>query len=783
MAQYHLTAKYISRAKGQSAVASAAYRSTSKLEDERLGKSFNYSAKDDLLHSAILLPAGAPDRLGDRQALWNEVEAGETRKNSQVAREVEFALPRELSDEANIELARSYVQEAFVNLGMVADLNLHKPMGEDGQAKPHAHVMLTLRSVSEEGFGAKVREWQTWRDPAMLKAWRELLATRSNEALAREGHSCRVDHRSYRDRGIDLKPQSKLGPVAAKLKSLGLGSARADEQQRVADHNGKLLMSKPWLGLDHLTEHQSTFTKAEVACFVARNSTGAEQFATIMARMMTHPDLVRVGEGKRGEERYSTRRMIAIERSLASHAAELAKSKGSIDCRGKYPTDYSTPLGPEQRKALEHVTGAGDLKLVTGYAGSGKSRMLGSAREVWEAAGYNVRGAALSGIAAENLEHGSGITSRTLASWEFAWSEGRDQLGKRDVLVIDEAGMVGSRQFERVLNAARKAGAKVVLVGDPEQLQAIEAGAAFRMLAERHGVVELTTVVRQRGRHAEWMRQATKELATGRTTQALDRYNAAGMVHASETRAEAMAALVEQWDRDRQYKPERSQLILAYTRADVAQLNELAREKMRASGALQGDDVVLKTERGARTVAVGDRVMFLQNDRGMGVKNGTLGTLQSVNSGRLAIELDDGMRVGGGKVVSVDLAKYTNLEHGYASTIHKSQGATVGRTKVMASRAFDRHATYVAATRHVGRMDLHFGKDEFKDRAEVMRSLARPRAKDTTLDYVQNSRDRAGARAAAQKHMRQQAPQREAGMIQSIMAKMRQRQQEQERGR
>ena len=151
--------------------------------------------------------------------------------------------------------------------------------------------------------------------------------------------------------------------------------------------------------------------------------------------------------------------------------------------------------------------------LVVGYAGSGKSTMLGVARRAWAAEGYRVRGAALSGVAAEGLEAGSGIECRTIASLEYAWGQGKELLEAREVLVVDEAGMVGSRQMERLLSQARAAGAKVVLVGDPEQLQAIEAGAAFRALAERHGAAEITEVRRQR---AEWQRQATRELATGR---------------------------------------------------------------------------------------------------------------------------------------------------------------------------------------------------------------------------------------------------------------------------
>src|SRR3954465_10991161 len=156
-------------------------------------------------------------------------------------------------------------------------------------------------------------------------------------------------------------------------------------------------------------------------------------------------------------------------------------------------------LGDEQRAAFRYGTSNRDLALVAGYAGTGKST-TSAARRPKEASGYTVRGAALSGIAAEAREGGSGIKSRTIASLEHAWGHGREQLTKRDVLVIDEAGMVGSRQMERVLSRAAEAGAKGGLAGGPEQLQgreerhAMEAGGAFCALAERHGAAEITAV-------------------------------------------------------------------------------------------------------------------------------------------------------------------------------------------------------------------------------------------------------------------------------------------------
>ncbi|MDD2868861.1 AAA family ATPase [Neomegalonema sp.] len=292
--------------------------------------------------------------------------------------------------------------------------------------------------------------------------------------------------------------------------------------------------------------------------------------------------------------------------------------------------------------------------MVIGYAGTGKSAMLGVAREAWEASGYGVRGVALSGIAAENLESGSGISSRTIASMEHGWGQGRDMLTSRDVLVIDEAGMVGTKQMERVLSHAAEAGAKVVLVGDPQQLQSIEAGAAFRSIHDRHGGVEIHEVRRQR---EDWQRDATRDLATGRTGNAISAYDRHGMVHSAETREQARGDLIDRWDRDRQASPDSSRIILTHTNAEVRELNEAARERMREAGDL-GEEVRVTVERGERNFAAGDRVMFLQNERGLGVKNGTLGTVEQVSAQSMTVQTDDGCSI------AFDLKDYDRIDHG-----------------------------------------------------------------------------------------------------------------------
>jgi Ti-type conjugative transfer relaxase TraA len=733
MAIYHLHVKVIGRKSGSSALASAAYRSGSRLRDERLERSHDFSGKRGVVHSEVMLPENAPEAWRDRERLWNDVEAFEVRKDAQLAREIEFAIPRELNEAQGIELARDFVRDEFVDRGMIADLNVHWDMAEDGMPKPHAHVMLTMRKVEENGFGQKVREWNRTE---MVERWRERWAALANERLAELDIDARIDHRSLEAQGIALEPQSQIGAPAKRIEVRGIEGEgteadRAEMHREIARGNGARIITDPSLGLDAITQQQSTFTRRDLAKFAHRHSDGIDQFNEVMGAMRRAPDVVELGKDARGEDRFTTRSMIEAEQRLYRATEVMAERKrhevrnADREAALALAERRGFALSGEQAEALARVTDGRDLSVVVGHAGTGKSAMLDVAREAWEAAGYEVRGVALSGIAAENLESGSSISSRTIASMEHGWEQGRDLLASRDVLVIDEAGMVGTRQLERVLSHAAEAGAKVVLVGDPKQLQSIEAGAAFRSIYERHGGAEIGEVRRQR---EDWQRDATRDLADGKTGHALEAYRSRDMVHEAQTRDQARGDLIERWDQDRQASPDRSRIVLTHTNDEVRALNEAARERMRAAGDL-GDDVRVTVDRGVRNFASGDRVMFLQNERGLGVKNGTLGTVEQVSAQSMAVRTDDD------RSVHFDLKDYNRIDHGYAATIHKAQGMTVDRTHVLATPGMDTHSSYVALSRHRDGVELHYGRDDFVNQDRLTRTLSRDRAKDMASDY------------------------------------------------
>jgi hypothetical protein len=491
--------------------------------------------------------------------------------------------------------------------------------------------------------------------------------------------------------------------------------------------------------LQALTQQQSTFTRQDLARLIHRQSDGAAQFTAIMAKVEASPERVAVGVDGRGRARFSTREMVGIEQRLVETATVLNKRtthRVNDRERSGVVTGRHRQLSAEQVLAYQHVTRSRDLAVVVGIAGGGKSTMLGTAREVWEGQGYRVRGAALAGIAAEGLAGSAGIESRTIASWELAWDQDKDPLTARDILVVDEAGMIGSRSLGRLVDRVHRAGAKLVLVGDAEQLQAIEAGAAFRAIAERVGVIAITEPRRQQ---VEWQRLATRELASARTDAALDRYETAALVQRHATREAARAGVISAWQEARAQHPEQSQLILAHERVDVRALNMAARAVRRAAGEL-GDDQLLQTAAGAQVFAEGDRIYFLRNERGLGgsggagVKNGTLGTLMRIEGERLTVVLDG--QTGTGQTVTFDLSDYADIGHGYAATIHKNQGATVDQAHVLATPGMDRHLAYVAMSRHRHAARLHWSEEDFGSAVGLRDRLGRERAKDTTLDYA-----------------------------------------------
>jgi Ti-type conjugative transfer relaxase TraA len=765
MALYHLSMKPISRASGRSSVASAAYRAAERLENERDGLVHDFSRRSGVEHAEIVIPAGADAEWAKkRSALWNAAEASEKRKDARVAREIEVSLPHELTGEQRLALTREFAQGLADRYGVAVDFAIHSPHGKTDIRNHHAHIMMTTRKAGPDGLGEKSdlelenKKLQALGLPTSHEQLRDIRIgweQRTNEHLAQAGLDIRVDHRSHQERGLEIEPTQHMGVHATQMERRGKDVSRVRLDEEAAQRNAALIREKPDQVLTLITAEKSVFDRHDVARVLHRYVDGAEAFQAAFAKVMASPALVELQAEQRDEQgrvveqaRYSTREMVSIERDMAISADRMAEGRGfgvagrHVDAAVGAQQRAGIQLADEQLAAVAHVAGPERIAAVVGLAGAGKSTMLAAARQAWEAQGYHVHGAALAGKAAEGLEESSGIASRTLASWERGWERGFDQLGPRDVFVIDEAGMVGSKQLSRFITEADRAGAKIVLVGDPEQLQPIGAGAAFRSVAERVGFVELEGVRRQR---EDWQRAASVDFGRYRTAEGLAAYAERGAIRLEDTGEQVRGAIVRDVMADMEARPDGSRLVLAHRRADVQDLNEVIRAARQERGELAGE-IAYQTTEGARSFAPGDRLLFRENNRDLGVKNGMLGTVERAEAagfaatgladdGRLVVRLDSARGPGQGRAVSVSMADYAAVDHGYAITIHKAQGATVDRAYVLASGTMDRHLTYVAMTRHRDEAQLYASREEFRAEGALSARLSRSQAKETTLDY------------------------------------------------
>jgi hypothetical protein len=244
MAIYHLTAKVISRGKGQSAIAAAAYRSGERLRDEQADEQKFYQARAERIEfTAILAPKGAPEWAHDRNGLWNHVERAEKRKDAQLAREIEIALPHELTAQQREWLVKDFSREAFVRKGYAVDIAIHAPDKTSDDRNHHAHLMVTMRTLDGDGFAAK-------KDPAMNKReqlgeWREQWAHLANRHLERHGHEARIDHRSLKEQGVEREAGIHLGYAANEMAQRGAQSDRMDALKAVMTRNDiRVVMGK-----------------------------------------------------------------------------------------------------------------------------------------------------------------------------------------------------------------------------------------------------------------------------------------------------------------------------------------------------------------------------------------------------------------------------------------------------------------------------------------------------------------------------------------------------------
>lgn len=345
---------------------------------------------------------------------------------------------------------------------------------------------------------------------------------------------------------------------------------------------------------------------------VAIRAPGQEERFTTVGRLRLERELLGLADDRR-EERLACARPELVEEALARRA-----------------------LSDEQAELVRALTcGPGGVQVVRAPAGAGKTFVLDAAREAWTRSDVRVIGCALSARAAAELRGQAATDTTTIARLKRSLDHGRP-LPAYGVLVVDEAGMVGTADLHRLASSSREVHTRIVLVGDDRQLPEIQAGGAFRALAERHGQTGLREVRRQRH---DWDRRALAALRNGEPATWAQAYTDAGRVVTASSATEVRERLAaDRWHAHRQGA---DALMIAARRSDVADLNQRARDRMRVAERLRGDDVEL----GRRSFAAGDRVVLGRNDRRLGVVNGDRDHIITLTADRVTVRLDRGADV------------------------------------------------------------------------------------------------------------------------------------------
>jgi conjugative relaxase-like TrwC/TraI family protein len=512
-----------------------------------------------------------------------------------------------------------------------------------------------------------------------------------------------VDGEGLRDQWTARAAELGFDPaavVAATIGRRGPGSLDAAEVEGLLDR-----LASP----GGLTRRKASFARRDIVqaiCSGLRPGaevTGENIEQLSEAFMATRP-VVRLGARTRSggvpteeRRRWSTIEMLHCENALIASALNARDARIAVapDAVIHAAVAGRPGLADEQTAMVRSVCGSGDgVQVVIGAAGTGKTYALDTAREAWERSGHIVIGCALAARAARQLEAGSGIRSTTIAWLLNELDQPDASLLEQSVVVVDEASMVDTRTLARLAEHTTQARAKLLLVGDHHQLPEIDAGGAFAGLAIRLGAAQLAENRRQQ---QAWERNALDQLRSGDTATALTSYERHGRIITSDSAPGAFATMAVDWWSATQ-AGERA-LMIATRNADVDDLNEAARDHLRAAGLLEGPDL----QAGGRAFAAGDYVLFTRADHNLGVINGTTATVKSVNTheGTLAAVTTDGERV----EVPTRYLQHRRLTHVYATTVHKAQGATVDRLLVYGDDRLYRESAYVALSR--GRVENH----------------------------------------------------------------------------
>jgi Ti-type conjugative transfer relaxase TraA len=732
---------------GSSATGLSAYIARDARLDHS-GDRFTFAHRADELESGgLILPKDAPEWAGDAARVWREAERAEQtldrktgewrwKKNGQVAKHMTIALPREATVEQRQAMLMEFVnQEIQPQLhGVVVEWAIHR---DDNN--PHAHLLISTRSLSGDGFGKKARGMNP--DFASkggrhfigeAENWDNRWASFQSAYFQEHGITAEVRERRAVPEEHYTRGQMKDAQVTAERAAIAQENEAA-ELARLRD---------PEKILEQLTAQRAIFTARDVRQALNKSGLEGKEREALEAAITGHADVIPLANARGDEIGWTTRQVRAEEQGIIASAARIGAASGrELGRAGRGKLDAASLLS-EQRVAAERITDGRQIGIVIGRAGTGKSFTLGTARQAFEVEGYRVIGLAPTNAVVADLRKDGYSHAATLHRELGQIERGKTRWDSRTVVMVDEAAMIDNAIMGRLLKAAEHSGAKLILAGDDRQFQSVSRGGMFTELVARHGAAELTTVHRQR---QAYQARASEDFAKGEMLAALTAYDARGQIvwcdSLEEARAQAVAA---------QASVEGPGFLYASTNKEVEALNRAEQGRRRAQREAAGEVLQaqsFQTVRGEVSIAAGERVQFYETQRPLGIATSEFGTVRAVAPDRLEITKDDG------STVSFNPAAYDKWGLGYSGTGYKGQGKTQPRTAAVYDNpyAWDSRAAYVIGTRHRDDYQLFVPKELAADLP-------------TLVGQIEKKREDRGASIRFEEIEREQVQQARSGM-------------------
>ena len=736
----------VSRSNGKNACCKGSYNARTIIRDEKTNVVYNFSDRLDNVYHDILLPDHVNLKFKNPSVLMNAIEKAERKDNSQLVKEFVLALPDE--DNVSLEIKKEMVHEfihrsKWIQEGLGVQVDIHKP--HDGEKNWHAHLLITTRRFLDTGLGFEIKKARDL-DP-QVRGGRTNTYVKSNEEINLGKMWEEVQNDIFKNHGLEnrvdtigINPQEHVGAV--RMRSVLNQAADRNEAKRIAEiehlNNGSAV-------LDKVTNHMSVFSRGDLVRAV-KHVPDIEVRERLVEDALSNKSVVALFRQDNSKTQYFTTAEIRAEEEkvlrLSGYVANLSNvfmtsDKSLLKRTGELVGSAIGSLSGEQHIALtELITSNSALRILRGRAGVGKSHVLGQVALIARASNINVIGLTPTHKAKEALRASGFERTDTIKGMLFKLANGRFSLPKNSLLVVDEAGMIGNDDYQELLRVAATRKCNVILSGDERQLASVQRGGMFEIFAGIYGSSTILDIKRQQ---ASWGKSVAMAFSKGDVGSGIAILTEANRINRQATNIFSMEALLADWHKSSELAGDR--LILAVKNKDVAALNHGARQYLKADGKLTG----LEVEVSGNHYMKGDRILIQKTNKELGVVNGDLAEILEVTKNRFVISMqntenvrnaDNSNNSDNTKIIEFNPSEYQGFRHGYATTVFKSQGASIKDVYVFHDGFAGLRNSYVALSRHISELKLYVNSSTTPSLKALIKQLSYDPERGSSLNLL-----------------------------------------------